>query len=190
MSVRYQPEPIFEMLVERMNKDGIQCVIKTYDPMISAATVATMRSLGDAPISVVHQNLSDLNTAEEHDQRNSSVDPDKIAILSVASRFKLVEALIWTKSLHRIRRTNAWLLGIFSVLGLLGISALIVFEQIPMINQFWFVLWGVIANLTLVLATLVKLPKKQWFSVDACRAEWEKKQQREAREQEKKKGKK
>ena len=184
MSVRYQPEPIFEMLAERMNQEGIQCVIKTFDPMISAATVSMLRSFGDAPISVVHQNLSDLNKSVE------ASDSDTTAVLSVASRFKLIEAMIWSKALVRIRRANRWILGIFSTLGVIAMGVLIGFQQIERMNQYWFILWGILANVMIVCVTLCMLPKKKCFSVDACREEWQKKQQKEAKKQQKKKGKK
>ena len=188
MSVRYQPEPIFEMLAERMNQKGIQCVIKTFDPMISAATVAHLRSFGDAPISVLHQNLSELTVSSQENEENSKSDSGTTAVVSVASRFKLVEAVIWSKALVRIHRANQWILGIFGILGLLAVSAMIVFEKIAVVNQYWFILWGLFANLLIILHTLLMLPKKKYFSVDACRAEWQVKQQKAAQKQQKKKG--
>ncbi|MBO5939496.1 MAG: hypothetical protein J6Q82_08405 [Clostridia bacterium] len=177
MSVRYQPEPIFEMLAERMDQNGIQCVIKTFDPMISAAMVSAQRSFGNAPISVVHQTLSELNTSQE--SKNS--EPNTTAVLAVASRFKLVEAVIWSKMLLRIHRTNRCILSVLSILGVVAMTLLIGLEQMHKINQYWFVLWGAIANVIIVLTTLLMIPKKKYFSVDACHAEWQKKQKSNAK---------
>ncbi len=185
MSVRYQPEPIFEMLVERMNQNKIQCVIKTFDPMISAAMVAAQRSLGNAPISVIHQSISELHSTVNPSKEIKNQEPKTTWVLAVASRFKLVEALIWGRALLRIRRVNQWILGVFSTLGIVAFALLIGFEQMHRIHQYWLILWALIANLSIVLITLLMLPKKKYFSLDSCRTEWQKKQPKNAKKQEK-----
>ncbi len=188
MSVRYQTEPIFEMLTERLHQKGVSCMIKTFDPMISAARVSSLRSFGNAPISVIHEGISELNSSAEPVKKRASCRETKMTVLTVASRFKLAEALIWSKALVRIRRINRRVLRVFGVLGAVLIGLLIGFGQIDRLNQYWFILWGIFINLILVLATFVMIPSKKYFSVDACRGEWQKKTQRENTQRKKKKG--
>ncbi len=179
MSVRYQPEPIFEMLVERMHQEGIQCVIKTFDPMISAARISSLRTMGDSPISVIHQGLFDLKQSSE-----TSVErqPAK-RILAVASRFKLIEALSWARSLVRLRRIHQRMIATFSVIGVAAIGVLIGFGKMHWVNQYWLILWSALCSLVAILLTTASVPSEERFSVNVYRAEWEKEQRRKHKKQ-------
>ena len=179
MSVRYQPEPIFEMLVERMYQEGTQCVIKTFDPMISAARISSLRTMGNSPISVIHQNLSDLSDASKPKKQKITAT----GMLAVASRFKLIEALSWSRALVRIRHLHQGMIATMSILGLVVIGVLIGFEKMQMVNQYWLILWGALSTLIAIWITAATVPSKKYFSVEAYREEWEKKQARNNKKQ-------
>ena len=170
MSVRYQPEPIFEMLVERMYQEGTQCVIKTFDPMISATRISSLRSMGCSPISVIHQSMSDLSKNESTDKQTQQAK----GMIAVASRFKLIEALSWARALGGIRRANHRMLAVISVLGLVAIGVLMGFGKIHWLNQYWIILWGALAQMVAILITFIMAPSKQTFSLDSYRQEWKK----------------
>ena len=179
MSVRYQPEPIFEMLVEKMYQNGTQCVVKTYDPMISAARISALRTMGSAPISVIHQSLSDLgDISKAKTSKNSDM-----GVLAIASRFKLIEAVAWAKALVRIRRVHHRMIAAISILGLAAIGVLIGFGKMHLVNQYWILLWGVVSHLAAILITIAAVPSKKYFSVDVYREEWEKEQARKNKKQ-------
>lgn len=179
MSVRYQPEPIFEMLVERMAQEGTQCVIKTFDPMISAARVSLLRTMGSSPISVIHQNLSDLGECSATEWQSN----EATSVFAVASRFKLIEALCWMKALVRLRRIHQGLMLTLSIVALIAIGVLTGFGKIELINQYWLILWGVLSNLVAWIITIATLPSKKYFSVDTYRAAWEKERARKNKKQ-------
>lgn len=179
MSVRYQPEPIFEMLVERMHQEGTQCVIKTFDPMISAARISSLRTMGASPISVIHQGLGDLQQTAKPQATSSETK----RVFAIASRFKLIEALSWARALVRIRRIHQYMLVSFSVLGVAAIGVLLGFGKMDWINQYWLILWSALCALTAILLTTAFLPSAEYFSVDAYRAEWEKEQLKKSKQQ-------
>jgi len=179
MSVRYQPEPTFEMLVERLYQEGTQCVIKTFDPMISAARISSIRTMGNSPISVIHQSIGDLNESQKPKKQTKSA----MGVLAVASRFKLIEALSWSRALVRVRRRHQGMMVTISLLGLAAICLLVVFDKMQLVNQYWLILWGILSHLLAVLITTASMPSKKYFSVDAYREEWEKEQQRKRKKQ-------
>lgn len=179
MSVRYQPEPIFEMLVERLYQEGTQCVIKTFDPMISAARISSLRTMGNSPISVIHQNLSDLSEASQPKKQKITAK----GAIAVASRFKLIEALSWSRALARIRRIHQGMIATMSILGLGAIGLLMGLEKIELLNQYWLILWGLLSTLIAIWITTATVPSKKYFSVEAYREEWEKEQARNNKKQ-------
>ncbi len=179
MSVRYQPEPTFEMLVERMYQEGTQCVIKTFDPMISAARISSIRTMGNSPISVIHQSVGDLNETRKPKMPKNSAT----GVLAVASRFKLIEALSWSRALVRVRRRHQGMIVTISLLGLAAICVLVGFEKMHLVNQYWLILWGLLSHLLAILITTASMPTKKYFSVDTYREEWEKEQQRKQKKQ-------
>ena len=179
MSVRYQPEPIFEMLVERMYGEGTQCVIKTFDPMISAARISSLRTMGNSPISVIHQSLSDLSEASKPKKQKNTAK----GVVAVASRFKLIEALSWSRALTRIHRLHQGMIATLSAVGLIAIGVLMGLEKMHLLNQYWLILWGLLSNLIAMLITVAIAPSKKYFSVEAYREEWEKKQARNNKKQ-------
>ena len=61
----YKVEPLFDMLIERLAKEGIHCVIETYDPMISAELISRVRPFKGAPVNVVHKSAADYSL-EQH----------------------------------------------------------------------------------------------------------------------------
>ncbi len=167
MNIQYALEPIAEMLVERMAKEGLQCTVETYDPMIQAGIVASTRRLGKHPISVVHKNARDLYRKGKEWSRNQ----DDVGILALASRLKLAEAAVWCRRLQRIDRFNTVLSILFGVVGVFSVWSVLLTKHITVINQYWLLLFAVIFNGIAVLLSLLQFPSKKYFTIDACQKE-------------------
>lgn len=172
-SVQYQTTPLFEMLVERLAQEHVQVVIETFDPMIQAELVASSRTIGSAPISVLHKNVSHLYRRAMPDSGDRET-----GILATASRLKLIEAVIWCKRLFAVRKRNHLFACIWSVCGV-GIAALLLgFRNIDVIDQYWLWLLTVLSQVGSVLLSLKQLPSKHYFTEDAYLAEVNKRPQR------------
>ena len=160
INARYMIEPIFEMLVSRMAKEGIQCVVETFDPMVSSEFIASLRRPDSAPISVVHKNAEDLYLIGS--QGEPTVGDAKMAVLS--SRLKLAEALVWCRRIKGVHRRTEWLGFLFSGVGLIATAVLMGFGQLSAIHEYWLALWGVMPVLSAGLLCLVSFPKRYYFT--------------------------
>jgi len=169
MSVRYTVEPIFEMLVERLAKEGIEVVVETFDPLIQAPMIASVRTMGRSPINVFHKNVSYLYRKE-----HLKATPEETEIVATSSRLKLAEAVVWCKRLYSMRRQNNILTAIFSVVGITFVALAITFGWMFYINQYWLLLFSVLPHLSVLILSLNMMPKKNYFTVDACKADLEK----------------
>ena len=169
ISVKYSQEPIFEMLVERLAEEKIHCVIETFDPLIHTEMIASTRTLGHTPVSVIHKNTDDMKYAKRASlRRNEPVD-----LVVVSSRLKLCEALIWCKRLIRIQRNANYLMGLLSFLGLSLAAVLLCVGGMSLVNQYWLLLWIGLTNLFLGIFVQKDLPKKHYFTVATLRRQLE-----------------
>ena len=169
ISVKYSQEPIFEMLVERLAEEKIHCVIETFDPLIHTEMIASTRTLGHTPVSVIHKNTDDMKYAKRASlRRNEPVD-----LVVVSSRLKLCEALIWCKRLIRIQRNANYLMGLLSFLGLSLAAVLLCVGGMSLVNQYWLLLWIGLTNLFLGIFVRKDLPKKHYFTVATLRRQLE-----------------
>lgn len=182
MSVKYTIEPIFEMLVERLAKEGIEVVIETFDPMIQASLIASVRTMGHAPISVFHKNVSYLYQKEFF-----KFEPSEAEILATSSRLKLAEAVVWCKRLFVMRRRNNILTGVFSGLGIVFVALALIFGWMASINQYWLLLFSVFPHVAILILSLNMMPKKNYFTVEACEADLRKMQQKNVHKRKQKK---
>ncbi len=169
LSVKYEAEPIFEMLVERLNEVGISCAIQTYDPLINSSMVASARNLGDAPISVVHKNSEDFAT-ENNNRYRSEAD----GVISCGSRLKLAETLVWIKKLNKLNGITQKIAIGFSATGALLATLLLVFGVIEHVNQLYILLYLLSELITILVLTFTLLPTSKYFTVDALYTELEK----------------
>lgn len=188
LSVKYEAEPVFEMLVERLNADGISSAIETYDPLINSSMVASARTLGDSPISVVHKNSEDFKT-ESSNRYRSEAD----GVISCGSRLKLAELIVWIKKLSRLNGITQKIAIAFSSLGAVLAALILVFGITEYVNQLYILFYLLAEAITMLILTFALLPTSKYFTVDALYRELEKnntrlleKQQKEAQRQLKK----
>ncbi len=188
LSVKYEAEPVFEMLVERLNADGISSAIETYDPLINSSMVASARTLGDSPISVVHKKSEDFKT-ESSNRYRSEAD----GVISCGSRLKLAELIVWIKKLSRLNGITQKIAIAFSSLGAVLAALILVFGITEYVNQLYILFYLLAEAITMLVLTFALLPTSKYFTVDALYRELEKnntrlleKQQKEAQRQLKK----
>jgi len=163
----YTVEPLFDMLAERLEQEGISCVIETYDPLISAEFVAAARKGSRAPISIVHKNAAHLFMSDRP-RRREQIQP---GLLALSSRLKLAEGVIWCRRLAKIRKRCAYLSGAFCCLGLALSALLIGLRSISLVDQYWLLLFIVLSCLSVSVIALLGFPKKNYFTVEALEAE-------------------
>ena len=168
LSVKYEVEPVFEMLVERLNAEGISCAIQTYDPLINSETVAAARNLGDSPVSVVHKNSEDF-ASENNNRYRSEAD----GVISCGSRLKLAEALVWIKKLSKINKTTQKIAIAFSAAGAALATLFLVLGIMENINQLYVLFYLLAEAITMLVLIFTLLPTSKYFTVDALYAELE-----------------
>ena len=169
LSVKYETEPVFEMLVERLHAEGVACAIETYDPLINSEMIINSRTIGDSSISVVHKNSDDFRRRDQ-----KVIDKDPVSVVACGSRLKLAEIIVWIKRVCKIDRiTTAFSWG-FSVLGLL-IAVFVATSGIGReINEYYLI--GLLLIELFAVGSIVssKLPNKQYFTTAALSLEIEK----------------
>ena len=177
LSVKYRPEPIFEMLVERLYSEGISCAIATYDPLINSAMIAAGRTIGESPVSVVHKNVEDFYVEKS---KSESVD-DSDGIIACSSRLKLAETEVWVKRLARIKKITNALVMTFSIVGAIILALLVALGVTGAVSQFY-ILGALLAEFAVISAvTYVKLPENDYFTIDALYAELEEQHNKDLR---------
>lgn len=180
LSVKYEVDPIFEMIVERLAKEGIACAIHTYDPLISGSVAASLRTLGNTPVSVIHKTVCDF-AAESKKRYKSEADE----VISVGSRLKLAEVVVWIKKLTKLKKVNTFIAIGFSSVGLLISALLVIFGGAAGVNQFYLLMFLALELIAMISAMLVLLPGKKYFTVDELYSELEKAHSLEAEKQQK-----
>lgn len=178
LSVRYEPEPVFEMLVERLYSEGISCAVQTYDPLINSAMVSSVRTLGDAPISVVHQNTEDFY-GKDSKYRSG---PD--GIISCASRLKLAEVEVWLKRLIKIKKISQRIAIAFSSVGIALVACIIAAGVAGFVNELHVLLFLLLELGMISGIMLSRLPSKKYFTAEALYFELEQKHERLVRKEE------
>lgn len=164
LMVQYHMEPVFEMLVERLHKEKVQCVIETFDPLIQAKFVASARVWGQAPISVVHKGCSELKErGYSHRPAQREQNP---GVVVCASRLKLAEAMIWCKRIRRIKKKCAGIGMAMSIIGC-GLSMLLLFLGIMAdATQYWVILSVLLSSAVLFLSVCWDIPRKRELTVE------------------------
>ena len=169
LSVRYEIEPVFEMLAERLGKEGISCAVQTYDPLINGVMISRARVIGSSPISVVHGTVEDMRARDIKRYRNG-----EDAIISCASRLKLVEVEVWLKKLSSIKKLCNRISVAFSAFGLLTVILLISLGVVGYVDQNYIFIYLILELIALAIPMIKYLPHKKYFTVEALNAEIEK----------------
>ncbi len=182
VNARYEIDPLFEMLVDRLATEGIHCVVETYDPLIHSEFVSAMRRADAAPISVVHKNAVDLY----YQQTEGESSVQKASMVSTLSRLKLAEALVWCRRIVKVMRRTEMMSFVFSGIGLLGTMLLFGFGILPSIHEYWIALYGLLPVLFVIGVVQFSFPKRLYFSERAYADELTARDERRERAQEKK----
>lgn len=161
LNINYKTEPIFEMLVEQMNDNGISCAIKTYDPVINSEFVSRSRGGKTAPVNVVHMNANDYYYTEKNTRRKK-----KTGLVVNSSRLKLVESVIWCKRVCRATRRGEIIGACASLLLTVALFVLYAVGAMSVITPVNILIVHLVAVITCLLATRAALPGKKYFTGD------------------------
>ena len=187
ISVRYTVLPTFEMLAHRLAKEGIRCVVETYDPMINSAMVARLREPTAPPVSVFHKNASDFNRS------GGVVHPSEpVTIVAGASRLKLAESVVWCCRIHRLLSVFSGVSVACIVLAILTFATLttlfgadVVFPlSVGSVNQLYAILVLVLTLVSDLLIAKLLLPQKRYFVTEEYERERERKREQEQQQRE------
>ncbi len=180
LSVKYNTESVFEMLAQRLSAEGIACAVRTLDPLINSTMIASSRTLGNTPISVIHGNSADLSESE-----NARYDTTADGVICCSSRLKLAQVAVMLKRLKKVRRICTKICAAFAGIGFVAIILLLAFSVMPYVNQMLLFAY-IFAELVLMgVIMLIYLPTNKYFTVDALYSELEKKYQKENKEEQK-----
>ena len=158
--VRYQTEPLFEMLAKRLAENGISCAIETYDPAINSKFVAGCRAKDAVPLNIIHKNANDYYSSSKVYRKEST------GMVVCSSRLKLLEAVIWCKHISRIWRICRLCQYIMYGLVFVGAAVVTVFGFSEYINQYTVMLVQLIAMLPTIISMFTGFPDKDYFSLE------------------------
>ncbi len=181
LSVLYETEPVFEMLVERLASENISCAIQTLDPLINSALVARSRTVGDTPISVIHGNASDI-AVNQRKRYNADAD----GVICCSSRLKLAEAAVWSKKVSALKGVCEKISLAFCSIGAFILIVALSFGIVSQLNQLYVLLFYILQALSVWLVCLLSLPSKRYFTVDSLYSELERAHTRQIAAEEKK----
>ena len=168
LSIKYQIEPAFEMLVERLGKEGIDCAIQTYDPLINSELISSSRTVGSTSVSVIHNSVTDFN-ADIKSRYRTEAD----GVISCASRLMLAEIQVWLKRLSKINGILKNLTISLSVLGGLAFLTMLL-GGIPVAEQVYIFALFAVEIVAVIFIALAILPGKRYFTVDSLYKDLEK----------------
>ena len=159
LCVRYQTEPLFEMLAERLAECGISCAIETYDPVINSKFASECRKKDAVPVNIIHKNANDYYSSSKVYRKETT------GVVVCASRLKLLEAVIWCKHISRIWRICRIFQYVMYALAFIGVALITAFGVGEYANQYTVLLLQLIAMLPTVIAMLSGFPDKDYFSL-------------------------
>ena len=157
LCLKYKTEPLFEMLLEKLDEEGVGCAIETYDPAINSTFVAFCREDEDAQVNVVHKNAADYyNGSYVSDRENTG-------LVVCSSRLKLVEAMIWCKKLKKVLRMCNLSQIITSIAVFATVVILVALGHIEQINQYFVMLSQLICMIPVFVFTAFGFPRSDMF---------------------------
>ena len=95
-------------------------------------------------------------------------------MISVGSRLKLAEVVVWIKKLTKLKKVNTFIAIGFSSVGLLISALSVIFGGAAGVNQFYLLMFLALELIAMISAMLVLLPGKKYFTVDELYSELEK----------------
>ena len=155
------------MLVERLKQNGVQCVIETYDPLINTALITALRTVGAAPISVVHKNAMDLREGQKPKRK----EYNDTGMLVLSSRLKLAEAIVWSRRILKAIRYRGILSVAVTLLGMIGLGICVGAQCVSALNQHIFLAFVGLFYAILLLVYASLFPHKRYFTVEKLEKE-------------------
>ena len=162
-TVRYNIEPLFEMLIERLSENGISCAVETYDPLICSKLVERLRRFGNTPVSIVHKTAKDIYRG----QNGRDSKKEDTGLIVKASRLKLAEAVIWCKKLLSIRKKIAAMSVAGGIIAFLFAVTLNLLDAVQWTNQYILLAFRAIWIALILAFAIFEMPKKNYFSRSA-----------------------
>jgi hypothetical protein len=174
LSVKYQPEPLFEMLAQRLSDEGISCAIHTFDPLINSTMISNSRTIGECPISVIHGSTQDFDT-----ESSRRYDQEGDGVIACSSRLKLAEILVWLKKLSKLRKIFEKISWASAAIGAVLLVLIMAFDAAAYVNQIYLLLFVAVQALVCALLYTIMTPRKNYFTVDALYKELEREHTRD-----------
>ena len=168
LSVKYEPEPVFEMLIERLYNEGVTCVIETYDPLINSDMIANNRTLGASPVSVVHKNAEDYRLGAPEGSRARRDD-----VIACSSRLKLAEAQVWIKKLTRAEKITRILSTCCCGVGVIATMLIVIISNAASFTQYHSLAYLICQLIAITAIMFSILPSNKYFTVDRLYDEFE-----------------
>lgn len=180
IAVRYVLNDMFLMFLHRLAEDGIECVVETFDPMISTELIKRVMGKEKTPISIVHLNAQDHDAKRDKDRDRVLFEASGagLGVLARYSKLNLHVSLSAAKRMTKLRKiVNAFAIA-FSSFGALIALAAAGFGWIDGFSQFYLILYWLIGVAGIVALTLNLLPSRDRYSYEEYKFEKENKQER------------
>lgn len=160
LCVRYETEPLFEMLADRLAENGISCAIETYDPAINSKFASECRDRDAAPVNIIHKNANDYYSTSKVYRKEST------GMVVCSSRLKLIEAVIWCKHVSRILKICSICQYVMYALAFVLAAVVTAFSFSAYVNQYTVLIMQIIAVLPTIIAMFSGFPDRDYFSLD------------------------
>ena len=172
-AVRYSVNEMFYMFSKRLWEDGIYCAVETFDPMVSSELVARVMPKKQAPISIVHLNVGNLEekSIKGRDRFMFDVEDKTLGVISFTSRLNLAVALCDAKRMKKmVNQTNLLAIGACAFGAILAfLFALLRINEY--INELYVLLYWIACMGGFVGLVLGTFPKISRFSYEDFKAE-------------------
>jgi len=175
VAVRYTVNEIFEMFVSRLAQDGIGCVIRTFDPMISAELLKRARRADAERVSIVHMSVDDYNARKNGDIDTVLFDAaeSELKVSAHGSRFNLAVAMSAAKRMRRLRKyCNRLAFGMSGIGALIALAAA-AFDLIGGFSSLIVLLYWAVCAAGLMFMIIKMIPTKSRFSFERFKRELE-----------------
>ena len=172
-AVRYSVNEMFYMFSRRLWEDGISCAVETFDPMVSTELVARLMPKKEAPLSIIHLNMQNLedNDIKSRDRFMFEVEEKELGVISPTSRLNLAIALCDAKHMRKMaKRVNFLSLGLCA-LGAILAFLMVFFNISENINELYVLLYWIAGFGGLCGLVLGTMPSRMRFSFESFKAE-------------------
>ena len=156
------------MIAERLSAEGISCAIHTFDPLISSAMIADLRTLGDSPISVIHGSTQDLAKVNV---RRYSEEGD--GVIACSSRLKLAEVAVWLKRLTKVRKIFERISWVSAALGATLLVLIMALDAAAYVSFEYLSAFLLLQAAVCIVVYVTMMPRKSYFTVEALYKELE-----------------